>query len=134
MRFTAVRLALLALLVAAAGASLFLLRDGGNEVAQSCPPGYVTAHERERMERREQLAQGARGEAEREREAEDERRCFTRKHPEPKGELMTRDRQASARVTAPASRLKPGAYAAAARACGASLPGRDGRAGPTATR
>ena len=35
--------------------------------------------------------------------------------PEPKGELSTRDAQASARVTAPATTLKPGAYAAAAR-------------------
>ncbi len=73
---------------------------------------------------------------EREKEAERDREkaggCFMRKHPEPKAELMTRDTQASARVTAPAEKLKPGASAAAARAAArlgaraSSLPGAAG--------
>ena len=150
MRTTSIRLALLALLVACASLYVFALRPrrGSESEAQACPPGYITEAERERAERREQLAGGA---SEREREAEKEREekaekarereheeeggktaCFTRKHPEPKGELMTRDTQASARVTAPAERLKPGAYAAAARdaqrlgARASSLPGAGG--------
>jgi hypothetical protein len=113
-RFTLPRIALLALVVAGAAAFFALRpRDGGEETAHACPPGYITAEERERVERREQAAQG---EAAREKESKaQEGSCFTRKHPEPKGELSTRDAQASARVTAPATTLKPGAYAAAAR-------------------
>jgi Bacterial pre-peptidase C-terminal domain len=140
-RTTALRLAIVALLLGGTGAYLLVRRASEDGVAQACPPGYVTQEARERMERREQRAGGESGEAERAREAErereehgeeGERRCFTRKHPEPKGELMTRDTQASARVTAPASQLKPGAYAAAARSAkrlGArvsSLPGAAG--------
>src|SRR3954471_13788843 len=123
---------LLTLLIAGAGAYLLALRDHRDEArAQACPPGYLTAEQHERAERREQRAQGESGEAEKEREggAEQEHACYTRKHPEPKGELMARDRQAGSRVTAPATTLKPGAYAAAARtarrlsARASSLPG-----------
>ncbi|MEO8687559.1 MAG: hypothetical protein ABI611_04990 [Solirubrobacteraceae bacterium] len=133
MRLNLPRLALLALLVAGATLAVLALqsRDDGEETAQACPPGSITQAERERIEGRERRAM-----REREKEAERGREkaggCFTRTHPEPKAELMTRDTQASARVTAPAEKLKPGASAAAARAAArlgaraSSLPGAAG--------
>ena len=122
-------LLLLGLLIAGTSAYALTSRDGERESAQACPPGYLTAEQHERAERREQRAQGEAGEAEKQGKAEQEHACFTRKHPEPMGELMTRDTQAGSRVTAPATALKPGAYAAAARtarrlgARASSLPG-----------
>ena len=113
------------------GAYLLVPHGGGEETAHACPPGYLTKEQQERAERRERRAQGESAQAEHEAKGK-EGACYTRKHPEPKGELMTRDTQAGARVTAPATRLKPGAYAAAARtaqrlgARASSLPGAAG--------
>jgi hypothetical protein len=48
-RSTAVRLALVALLLGGAGAYLLVRRASEDEVAQACPPGYLTEQQHERM-------------------------------------------------------------------------------------
>src|SRR5436853_2136379 len=83
-------LILLSLLVVA-GAAVFAFTRAplsGEEHAAACPPGYVSAGQREAIERREQRMMEARGYKERESEHEGEGDgCQLRKHPEPVAEI-----------------------------------------------
>src|SRR4051794_34652680 len=133
-RVPLILLALLALAGAAAGA--FALTRGESadgERADACPPGYVSAEQREMFERREQRMMEARGYKEREKKRESVGEgCQLRKHPEPVSELAAVNASRTMRQTAPAQAIRPGAFAAASRsrqrAAGAdrSVPGADG--------
>ncbi len=129
--------ALLVLLLAAAAAVALKAREHAREYAANCPAGYVNREQRDATERRAHASPGAgaaQSEKAREKTAENssggpEPVCFNRKHPESLTELATRDRQATARETAPASSVRSGAYASAAAraqrmgARASSLPG-----------
>jgi len=113
-------LILLALLVVAGAAVLAFTRGplAGEERAEACPPGYVSAEQREAIERREQRMMEARGYKEREKEHEGEGEgegCQLRKHPEPVAELGAVNASRTVRQSAPARALRPGAFAAASR-------------------
>src|SRR3954469_5544542 len=96
-------LVLLGLLLVVGAAALAVTRGplAGEEHAESCPPGYLSAEQRETLERREQRMMAARGYNEREQEKEPEGGgCQLRKHPEPVAELGAINATRTVRQTA----------------------------------
>jgi hypothetical protein len=130
-----VPLILLALLAVAAAAAFALTRGAADEGerADACPPGYLGAEQREKLERREERMMAARGYgAAKARDKGEGAGCQLRKHPEPVAELGAINANRTVRQSAPARALRPGAYAAASRsrqrAAGTrrTVPGSDG--------
>src|SRR4051794_21485063 len=140
-----VPLILLALLVLASAGAVVLTRgeSGDEQRADACPPGYVSAEQREMFERREQRMMEARGYKEsdkgEERDREKKREsdpggegCQLRKHPEPVSELGAINAFRTVRQTAPARAIRPGAFATASRSrqraarADRAVPGADG--------
>src|SRR4051794_39357497 len=112
----------LALLVPATGLFLVVGRVGrGDRAEASCPPGFTSAAQRERMHARElryeamarDAGRGHGGEAGARGDEQGERGggCQPLKHPESPADIAAVNAFRSARVTAPATAVKPGAYA-----------------------
>jgi hypothetical protein len=125
---TAHRSLLIVLLVAlagAAGGTYALTRTARERDAEaaSCPPGFTTEAQRERLGEREKRYEALRssdGEGERDAgegrdSAEGGKGCQPLKHPESVGDIAAVNAFRSVRQTAPASSVKAGAYANAVR-------------------
>src|SRR3954469_7703634 len=134
-------LVLLGLLLVVGAAALAVTRGplAGEEHAQSCPPGYVSAEQRETFERREQRMMAARGYEQRAQEKENNGEgegCQLRKHPEPVAEIGAVNAARTVRQMAPARALRAGAFAAASRSrrraadTRRTVPGTDGQLTP----
>jgi photosystem II stability/assembly factor-like uncharacterized protein len=116
--------------VVLAGATAVALKRASTESrAGACPPGFTTKAQRERLERRERLAERAGGTHRDRGEESDAARsprddgerssvsgCLPRKRPETVGDLAAVNAFRAARQTAPARTLQPGALAAATQA------------------
>src|SRR3954462_9337092 len=76
------------------------------ERSAACPPGYTNDAQRAREERHQRRAGEVEGSG---------RRCQPRRHPESGAEPAAVNASRTVRQTAPALRVKPGAYAAAAQ-------------------
>jgi hypothetical protein len=114
----------LALLLGAAALAVAVTRaTRGEREEASCPPGFTTAAQRERMGEREKRYEALRGDAGEESdrgEADHEEAdgeggagCQPLKHPESLGDIAAVNAFRSVRVTAPATAVRAGAYAGA---------------------